>query len=81
MAKLEMPGYTKKGTLFKRIEYFLRHGDRPWQTIIIAMAFLVLLIVVAIGGLLWVNSSNARQEFGFSFIFPTSDPSWNPSPR
>ena len=64
--------------IFKRVEYLLRHGDRPWQALIIAMAFLVLLIILTIGWLLWSDSGNARQEFGFSFIFPTSDPSWNP---
>jgi phosphate transport system permease protein len=74
----EMSGKPQKETLFNKIGYVLRHGDRPWQALIIAMAFVVLLIILAVGGLLWVDSSNARQEFGFSFILPTSDPSWNP---
>ncbi len=68
----------KKKPCSKELDIILRHGDRPWQAIIIAMAFVVLLIILAIGGLLWVDSSNARQQFGFSFIFPTADPSWNP---
>ncbi len=78
MPNSDLTSNTPKETLYKKIGKILRHGDLPWQAIIIAMAFIVLLIIFAIGGLLWLDSSNARQQFGFSFIFPTADPSWNP---
>ncbi len=78
MPNSDLASSTPKESLYKRIGKILRHGDRPWQAIIIAMALIVLLIILAIGGLLWVDSSNARQEFGFSFIIPTADASWNP---
>ena len=78
MPNSDLASNTPKETLYKRIGKIFRHGDLPWQAIIIAMAFFVLLIILAIGGLLWADSSNARQQFGFSFIFPTADPSWNP---
>jgi len=78
MPNSDLASNTPKETLYKRIGKIFRHGDLPWQAIIIAMAFFVLLIILAIGGLLWADSSSARQQFGFSFIFPTADPSWNP---
>jgi phosphate transport system permease protein len=78
MRNSEVSGKPKEDSLFKKIGTTLRHGDRPWQVIIVAMAFAVLFIILAIGGLLWADSGNARQAFGISFIFPTSDPSWNP---
>lgn len=62
----------------KRLNLFLRHGDRPWQALIMSMAALVLLIILAVGWLLWSTSGNARDTFGLSFLAPTSDPSWNP---
>lgn len=42
------------------------------------MAGLVLLIILAIGFLLWTGTENSRAAFGFGFITPTNDPSWNP---
>lgn len=56
----------------------LKHGDIPWQMMIIAMSVFVLLLVVAIGGILWRDSTNARAEFGLNFLIPTLDASWNP---
>jgi phosphate transport system permease protein len=68
--------------LFRRFSKWLnkitRHGDRPWQGLIIVAAFFVLLLILAVGWLLWSDSSNARQAFGWGFILPTADPSWNP---
>lgn len=63
---------------FSQLNRFLRHGDRPWEALIMSMAALVLLIILAVGWLLWSTSSNARETFGIQFLAPTSDPSWNP---
>lgn len=63
------------GGLFSRI---FRHGDRPWNWLVISMALLVLVLTIAIGWLLWHDSATARETFGWSFLLPTSDASWNP---
>jgi phosphate transport system permease protein len=62
----------------RQLDRVLKHGDRPWRLLISAMALLVLLLVAAIGVLLWRESANARGEFGWSFLLPTGDASWNP---
>jgi phosphate transport system permease protein len=56
----------------------LRHGDGPWEGLVGIMAVLVLVIILAVGALLWFSSSNSRAAFGFGFLFPTADPHWNP---
>jgi phosphate transport system permease protein len=55
-----------------------RHGDTAWQGIVIAMAFFVLIIMLAIGWSVWSASADSRAAFGFSFIAPTSDSNWDP---
>ncbi len=63
---------------FYRLGKALRHGDIPWFVILTAMALLVLALVAAIGWLVWRESAAARSVFGFSFIAPTADSSWDP---
>jgi phosphate transport system permease protein len=55
-----------------------QHGDLAWRVLIGLAAFGVLVLILAIGWLLWSDSSAARQAFGLSFVLPTSDASWNP---
>jgi phosphate transport system permease protein len=55
-----------------------RHGDTAWQGIVIAMAFFVLVIMIAIGWSVWSASADARTTFGFSFVAPTADSNWDP---
>src|SRR5258707_322039 len=55
-----------------------RHGDTAWQGIVIAMAFFVLVIMVAIGWSVWSASADSRAAFGFNFVAPTSDSNWDP---
>jgi phosphate transport system permease protein len=62
----------------RQLDRVLKHGDRPWRLLISAMALVVLLLVAAIGVLLWRESANARAQFGWSFLLPTGDASWNP---
>lgn len=64
--------------LLERIRFWLRHGDRPWNGLVISMAMLVFLLMVAIGWLLWRDSAAARAQFGWNFLIPTLDASWNP---
>jgi phosphate transport system permease protein len=63
---------------FARIRHVLQHGDRPWQGTLILVSVGVIILVFAIGWLLWVDSSDARQAYGWNFLLPTTDPSWNP---
>jgi phosphate transport system permease protein len=55
-----------------------QHGDRPWQGLIILIAALVILLMLTIGGMLWVRSAGARNAFGLSFLVPTANPNWDP---
>jgi phosphate transport system permease protein len=56
----------------------LHYGDRPWNVLTISMAVLTILVMAAIGVLLWRESSLARATFGWNFLKPTLDASWNP---
>ncbi len=56
----------------------LRHGDRPWQGLLAATALAVLALTMAIGWLLWRQSTDARSAFGWTFILPTLNASWDP---
>lgn len=61
-----------------RLAQAIRHGDRLWQALIIVASALVLVLMVAIGALLWRDSAGARAAFGLDFLLPTGDASWNP---
>jgi phosphate transport system permease protein len=60
------------------IRSWWRHGDAAWSGIVLAMAFFVLVIMIAIGWSVWSASAASRQAFGFSFFAPTSDSNWDP---
>jgi phosphate transport system permease protein len=55
-----------------------QHGDRPWQGLITVISALVIVLMLAIGGMLWVQSEGARTTFGLSFLVPTANPNWDP---
>ena len=61
-----------------RLRRLLDYGDRPWNVLIICMAILIIAVMVSIGFLLWKDSTNAQSEFGWKFILPTLEASWNP---
>lgn len=65
-------------TFLQRYNKWIKHGDVPWQALLVIMAVLVILITASIGVLLWNDSANARAEFGWGFLFPTLSASWNP---
>jgi phosphate transport system permease protein len=61
-----------------RLQRTIVHGDLPWKWILIAASILVMVLILAVGEMLWRESSAARTTFGFGFIAPTKDPSWDP---
>ncbi len=61
-----------------RLRRFISHGDSLWQWILIIASLLALTIVLAIGWMLWRESADARNAFGFGFLTPTANPSWDP---
>ena len=61
-----------------RLRRVLHYGDRPWQGLLIVISALVIVLMLAIGGLLWVRSTGARTAFGWSFLTPTANPNWDP---
>jgi phosphate transport system permease protein len=63
---------------FSRVQKLINHGDRPWQALIISMSLLTVAIMLAIGVLLWNGSADARLRFGWSFLSPWGETSWNP---
>ncbi len=68
----------KESRLFVEFQRLTNHGDRPWSAVLMSMALLTVLLVLAIGILLWVDSSQARSTFGLKFLLPTGNASWNP---
>jgi phosphate transport system permease protein len=67
-----------KSSLRNRLRLFLHYGDRPWNGLLILMAVLIILLISAVGFLLWRDSGASRAEFGWHFLIPTLDASWNP---
>jgi len=61
-----------------RLRRLISHGDLPWKWILIAASILVMIVIFAVGEMLWRESSAARTTFGFGFLAPTSDPNWDP---
>lgn len=65
-------------SLTHRFRMIIHYGDRPWNWLIILMAILVVMVMILIGWLLWADSGNARAEFGWHFLLPTLNATWNP---
>jgi phosphate transport system permease protein len=61
-----------------RLRHIFQYGDRPWQGLIIVISALVIVLMLAIGGMLWVDSAGSRSTFGWSFLAPTANPNWDP---
>jgi phosphate transport system permease protein len=61
-----------------RLNYYLQHGDRPWNILVFSMALLVLALIAVVGFLLWTESSTAQQQLGWQFILPTQNANWDP---
>lgn len=54
------------------------HGDRVWRWLIAFMALLILILMIGIGWMLWDQSGEAREAFGWGFVLPARETSWNP---
>jgi phosphate transport system permease protein len=61
-----------------RLQRLISHGDLPWKWIIIGASLLVMVLIFAVGEMLWRESGASRTAFGFGFLTPTKDPSWDP---
>ncbi len=61
-----------------RLRQLFQHGDMPWQIMLVLVSILVLVLMLAIGWMLWQTSVDARSAFGWSFLAPTADASWDP---
>jgi len=61
-----------------RLRRLLHYGDRPWQGLLIVISVFVIVLMLAIGGLLLIQSAAARSAFGLSFLTPTANPNWDP---
>jgi phosphate transport system permease protein len=70
--------FSQQNPWFKRLQKTIRHGDIPWQVIIILMSIVLIVVMLSIGIMLWRDSGHARTQFGWSFIIPTSDANWDP---
>jgi phosphate transport system permease protein len=69
---------SSKSHPFSRMVQFFQHGDLPWQGLIVLASILVFVLMVAIGWMLWSSSRDARTTFGWAFLAPTTDASWDP---
>lgn len=61
-----------------RLQRLISHGDLPWKWILIAASILVMVLIFAVGEMLWRESGAARTTFGFGFLSPTQAPNWDP---
>jgi phosphate transport system permease protein len=74
MLKSKSSSRSRLGSLSR----FFQHGDRPWQGVIILISILVIILMLSIGGMLWVQSAGTRIKFGWSFLAPAANPNWDP---
>jgi phosphate transport system permease protein len=60
------------------LDQLLRHGDRPWMGLIISMSALTVILMLAIGYILVIDSNHAIIKYGLDFIKVTANSSWDP---
>jgi len=60
------------------LQRFVQHGDRPWQGVIILISSVVVILMFAVGVMLWVQSKDSRTAFGLTFLTPSANPNWDP---
>ncbi|MCB0120180.1 MAG: hypothetical protein KDD72_14200, partial [Anaerolineales bacterium] len=51
-----------------RLRRAISHGDLPWKWIIITASVLVMVLILAVGEMLWRESADARSTFGLGFL-------------
>jgi phosphate transport system permease protein len=74
MQRGKLSPHSRQGSLLR----IFQHGDRPWQGLLIFISALVIILMFAIGGMLWIKSAGARNALGWSFLVPTANPNWDP---
>ncbi len=74
MQKSELSSHSRPGSLPR----LFQHGDRPWQGVLILISILIIIVMLSIGGMLWIQSAGARLKFGWNFLVPTANPNWDP---
>jgi len=62
----------------KWLDQRLNHGDRVWNVLMLTLSLVVPVLIILIGWQLWIDSSGAREKFGWAFLLPTADAAWNP---
>src|SRR5512138_3374113 len=68
---------TRSQSAFRlQFRHWWQHGDRLYQVLLVLASLSLLLLVLAIGYQLWINSALARQAFGWRFLFTTA---WDPA--
>jgi phosphate transport system permease protein len=75
---LKQPKFLSEKGWRVRIQRAMHYGDRPWQGLLILFSGVVIVLMLVIGGMLWVKSASARIAFGLSFLVPTVNPNWDP---
>jgi phosphate transport system permease protein len=70
-----LPLHARKSSRFQKL---IRHGDRPWNIMLNVLSATVIIIIISIGIMLWVDSAAARSAFGWKFVLPSLDTSWDP---
>ncbi len=55
---------------------FIRHGDLPFNTIVLLSALGTLVLMVGVGVMLWLSSTATLGQFGLGFLFGNE---WNPT--
>jgi phosphate transport system permease protein len=68
----------RNGKKNKWLDRFLKHGDRPWMGLIISMAAFTVILMLAIGYILVIDSNHAIIKYGLDFIKPMGNSSWDP---
>lgn len=62
-----------------KIGHWLQHGDRLWSAALVLASLLIVFLVTWIAWRLWNESALSRQQFGWAFISPWVESSWNPA--
>lgn len=65
----------KKTSPFSR---FYKHGDSPWNGLLVLVSVGVIILMLSIGWMLWKQSTEAQAIFGLGFLKPTLQASWDP---
>jgi phosphate transport system permease protein len=68
----------RTGKKNKWLDRFLKHGDRPWMGLIISMSAFTVILMLAIGYILVIDSNHAIIKYGLDFIKPMGNSSWDP---